>query len=247
MIFNMQQGSFKTFQRRTYLPVDKLSISQTLSISFGLSILIFAVMLNPSIAQTESRPTLPATNFPSDAGIKRTSHSMLLGNRQTILGQTELVAFWSSAGLCVELDHPPHQSRAGGCAYTWLPPRRAVAIVGVGFSRTLGASGVTEIIGQASPSVARVIVEYEWAGETRPVRAKHGRLPIEARKNRGPSHVGWFGADIPGCSTRGNLRVVAYDFNNAPLGMAHGLSQDAACKSGIGYKARGALTFGSLP
>lgn len=211
------------------------------------SCILGAPHFSPALASSKRRPVLPATTFPPGSGVRRVGSPELLASGDTILGPTQLVAFWSTSGLCVEIDHLTPQSRAGGCDFTPLPSNRQVRAVGAGYVSTPGKPGITEILGQVVPSARFVLIEYKQARATHRLRAIVGRLPANRRKDAGPSTLSWFGADMPGCLEGRNLRIRAFGPGKVLLGTALGLAQKAACKAGTGYKVRGSLTFGSLP
>lgn len=201
-------------------------------------------------ASADRKPALPAMTFPAGTGVQRTGSPELLASDDTVLGQSQLVAFWSTSGLCVEFDHLEPSTRAGGCGFGSLSAKTPIMPVAAGYSGDPGVgstSGVTEILGQAVPSTQSVLIEYRRANIISRVRATVGRVPRQLRKSDGPSSASWFGANLRGCVGGRSVTIRAFDPKGILLGEANGLPQDAACKAGGGYKVRGSVVFGSLP
>lgn len=212
-----------------------------------LTAMAFSAFTQPKTAKASLRPSLPPTTFPPSFGVQRIGRSELLASGETILGPTQLVAFWSTSGLCVELDHLNFQSRAGGCGFKALPPSRQVLAVGAGYTGTPGEIGLTEILGQANPSTRSVLIEYHYANTRHRVRAMVGGLPARMRKDNGPSSAMWFGANLRGCVGGSSVKIRVFGPHKRFLGEDQGITQGAACRAGAGYKVRGSVTFGSLP
>lgn len=191
------------------------------------------------------RPTLPAVAFPAQAGINRTSQPIRIASKETLLGATELVAFSSTAGLCVEVDHVPLASRAGGCSFR--PPSRKSpsSVAAQGYAAGLGVSGVTEIIGNTRSTVHSIRIEYRAQAVWRSVPVLLGTAPPELRKDPDPSK--WFAANLPGCLESDQIRISAYGPGRIRLGSIPGLPQRDACRQGNGYKVRGEVLYGALP
>jgi hypothetical protein len=192
-------------------------------------------------------PTLPATSFPAGSGIARIGPARVIAKAITLVGLTELIVFDSTLGLCIEIDHIPQKSRAGGCNISPLATEQQIKVVGQGYSAGLGRSGITEVFGQVSPSVHSVRVEYRHNGKWHRRRALVGRFPITTAENAGIEDLGWFAMDVPGCLERRHLRLYARDSDNVHLGMVEGFDQRAACRAGGGYRVRGTVTYGRLP
>jgi hypothetical protein len=215
------------------------------SISLLLIPLLFGLRRDSAQADSGHRPLLPPTHFPSGAGVQRLGAPYVLSSANTLLGSTQLVGFPSTAGICVEVDHIPQRSRAGGCDFTpSLSSPKAIPL-GWGYTETSGTGhGVTELFGHAGPEVRSVFVEYKSvSGKWHRVVAMLGRaFPIDLA-----SLSGWFAADVPGCLGQHQVRLRAIGPHQAILGTARGLDQVAACNSGSGYKVRGSIVYGGLP
>ncbi len=233
---------------RTY---RRTIFSQSISLLTGLIVLSSCMLAAPhlslGVASAKRRPALPATTFPPGSGVRRTGSPELLASGDTILGPTQLVAFWSTSGLCVEIDHLKPRSRAGGCDFTPSPPNQQVMAVGAGYVSAPGKPGITEIFGQVVLSTRFVLIEYRQAHATHRLRAMVGRLASNKRKDAGPSSFAWFGANLPGCLGGRDVKISAFGPGKKLLGTSLGLRQKAACKAGSGYRVRGSVTFGSLP
>jgi hypothetical protein len=206
----------------------------------GISTAIFGGA--PSTTEAAS-PSLP----PPQLGLIRTSPSELLAATRTVLGPTELVAFMTTDGLCVEVDHVRHRSRAGGCAFRPLPPHRAVTIAAQGFSLSAAPGGVTEIIGQVTSRARSVKLEYRGHRSWLRQKVLFGTLSTGLGTEARPLSPRWFSANLPGCLQGDQIRIRVYGQGHVYLGRGGGLPQRYACRSGNGYKAWGAITYGSLP
>jgi hypothetical protein len=232
--------------RSTQFRLCKMSLLTVLArrIKLLLVMSLFALPCDSAVADTGRKPSLPPTHFPSESGVKRIGAPYVLSSADTLLGSTELVGFLSTIGICVEVDHIPQQSRAGGCNFTLSPSSSNVLPLGWGYTRALNnGRGVTEIFGRAGPKVRRVLVEYRLFGDWHRVRSMLGHaFPKDQR-----SLSGWFAADVPGCLGRHEVRLRALSRHHATLGTTPGLDQVAACNSGSGYKVRGSLVYGGLP
>jgi hypothetical protein len=190
-----------------------------------------------------SAPTLPT--YP---GVSRTGPPSLLARGNTLLGASELVAFASPHGLCVEVTHLSQRTRAGGCDLTSLPRRSNVAIVGQGYSATAGPQGITEIFGQLAPGVRSARVEFRRDGAWHRQAVLRGSLLTHRSSANDESVSGsWFASDLPGCLEGSQLRIRVFGRGGRHLGQAQGLQQHAACQQGSGYTVRGALIYGALP
>lgn len=181
-------------------------------------------------------------------GIHPTGPRVALTTSRSILGPTKLVAFASSDGLCVEVDHPSLKSHAGACGFNPpLPKHHQLLAASIGFSSGLGQSGVSELIGMAGPTVQFVQVSYVSEARRRHLSVPVGELPHSILKRTDVPASRWFAFDAPGCLESHNVRMRAFGPHHSFLGSAKGLDQRAACQGGIGYKARGTVIYGSLP
>ncbi len=190
-------------------------------------------------------PTLPPVKFPPGSGARRLSKPARLARGDTFLGTTELVAFSSTLGLCVEVDHIQQRSRAGGCAFLPPPPTKRVALIGEGYNSTAGHIGSTELFGEVASPTISVIVEYKANNRWRRIRTLLGSLPPSLSTIRKDSMPKWFATDIPGCQER-QVRIRALGTKQTTLGVAHGDEQRAACQAGSGYGIRGGFSYGAL-
>lgn len=207
---------------------------------------IAAVRSTPVVARTSRHPTLPPISFPPGSGASRTSPPEVVARGATFLRYTELLTFSSTIGQCVEVDHIPQESRAGGCAFTSVPRQRPLAIAAEGYSGGPGRFGVTEVIGTAVGSASRVLVEYRLTGRWHRAIALL-TAPFPSDDANEASSRRWFTSDIPGCQTTSTLRLYAVGSNHRRLGTIRGERQRAACREGEGFSVRAALTFGALP
>lgn len=167
-------------------------------------------------ATSGGAPTLPPVNFPPGSGARRLSKPARLARGDTFLGTTELVAFSSTLGLCVEVDHIQQRSRAGGCAF--LPPRpaRRIALIGEGYNSTAGGAGSTELFGEVALPATSVIVEYKSGTRWRRAGTLLGSLPPSLKTNRNASLPKWFATDIPGCQERQSADTSVKDTSPHP-------------------------------
>jgi hypothetical protein len=232
-----------TPSRSTQLTHIWLSTSRRMSI-VGLTVFLVATQYIPlATGATSESATLP----PTASSVARSSHSAILAKAKTILGPAELVAFISSQGLCVEVDHVPQGSHAGGCAFLPLSAHRQIAPSGEGYADGLKSAGVTEIFGQVGLAVRSVLVRYKLHGRWHRRGAMLGRLPAAIAHRAEPLALRWFAVDLPGCLEGGDVHLLAFSARHVFLGSADALSQHAACQAGGGYKIRGGLAYGSLP
>lgn len=197
-----------------------------------------------ALARPDPTPTLPPTQFPSGYGVSRLGPPTLIAAANNFLGRVELVGFHSSAGLCVEVDHIPQRSRAGGCDFISSSMRATVVPVAWGFTRPPGTPGITELIGRTGPQVTSVRVEYQLHGVWHHAIALSGRL---TQGTDGDQQHGWFAADMRGCLEGTHVRLRALGAHHNIIGSARGMSQHAACREGLGYKVSGSITYGTLP
>lgn len=166
---------------------------------------------------------------------------------KSILGQTRLIAFVSTDGLCVEVEHISPKSRAGACSFKPLPKRRQLFAASVGFSAGLGQNGVTELVGMAGPTVQSVQVSYTSDAGQRHLSVPVGELPRSMMRRADVPANRWFAMDLPGCLESHDMHMLAFGPRHALLGSAKGLNQHAACQAGLGYKTKGEVLYGSLP
>jgi len=194
------------------------------------------------------KPTLPPFQFSPDSHIQREGASQLLAASTTMLGRTELVAFPSSLGLCIENDHPRQRTRAGGCGVRQATGEHNIGIVAWGYSdKAGGPAGTTELIGQVTPSVTQLQAFFRVGG------SQH-RAPVLFSRVRGKlagllhvSPFGVFSIDIPTCIEGSQLRLRGSDDSTRSFAISPRFSQRAACDSGNGFVFRGDLSFGNLP
>lgn len=211
-------------------------------VAYVLFVLLLAAPTAP--ARPASTPTLPPTHFPRGYGVRRLGPPILIAAANNFLGRVELVGFPSSAGLCVEVDHIPQRSRAGGCDFTPSSMRAMIAPVAWGFTRSPGTPGITELIGRIGPKVISVRVEYQLQGVWHRAVVLSGRI---TQPPDGDQRHGWFAADMRGCLEGTHVRLRALGEHHNFIGSARGMSQHAACREGAGYKVGGSITYGTLP
>jgi hypothetical protein len=210
---------------------------------------------NPTNSEIDQRPARGHTSpwlAPASeqyrGGIHLLGPRVALATFKSILGPAKLVAFASSDGLCVEVDHPSLKSHAGACSFKPpLPKHRQLLAASIGFSSGLGQNGVSELIGMAGPAVQFVQVSYVSDARRRHLSVPVGELPHSILRRTDVPASRWFAFDAPGCLESHNLRMRAFGSHHSFLGSAKGLDQHAACEAGIGYKARGTVIYGSLP
>jgi hypothetical protein len=146
--------------------------------------------------------------------------------------------------LCVEVDHIPQRSRAGGCDFSPSSARATIVSVAWGFMSSPDTLGVTELIGRVSPKVTSVRVEYRLQGVWLRAAVLSGRL---IQRSGGDKRHGWFAADLRGCLEGLHVRLRAFNAHHRAIGSAAGMAQHAACREGSGYKVSGSITYGTLP
>jgi hypothetical protein len=210
--------------------------------------LLLRIGMSPAAELGASASSSRAPTLPSNPEIKRIGPASLLDRGRTLLGASELVAFPSRYGLCVEVTHLPERTRAGGCQFASLFFAGKVAIFGQGYSATAGPQGITEVFGHVAPGVRAVRVEFRQGTAWRRQPVLVGALPPSPSSAGDEGYVGsWFASDLPGCLQASRLRVRVYGNRGGYLGQIPGLKQRAACKLGSGYSIRGAVSYGSLP
>lgn len=216
-------------------------------IALFLIALLMRIATAPA-AGLDASASSPAPTLPAYHGVSRTGPPLLLDRGKTPLGVSELVAFPSPHGLCVEVTHLPQRTRAGGCDFTSLSRRSNVAVIGQGYSATARPLGITEIFGQLAPGVRSVRVEFRRDGAWHRQAVLRGSLPTHRSSANDESFSGsWFASDLPGCLEGSRLRIRVFGRGGHHLGQAQGLQQRAACQQGNGYTVRGALIYGALP
>lgn len=219
----------------------RLSFVLILAASLFLGVDISSGLANDSYSTTKG---VSGRDRPD---IHSTGPRVTLTTSRSILGLTKLVAFASSDGLCVEVDHPSLKSHAGACSFKSLPKHRQLLTASVGFSSGLGQSGVSELIGMAGLTVQSVQVSYVIDARRHHLSVLVGELPHSILNRTDVPASRWFAFDAPGCLESHNIRMRAFGPHHSFLGSAKGLDQHAACQGGIGYKARATIIYGSLP
>jgi hypothetical protein len=194
---------------------------------------------------TQARPG--SVSDPYRVGIHPIGPKATLIAFSSILGQTKLIAFASTDGLCVEVEHISFKSHAGACLFKPLPKHRQLFAASVGFSASPRQSGVTELVGMAGPTVQSVHVSYTSDAGQRHLSVPVSELPRSIMKRAEVPANRWFAMDLPGCLESRDIHMYAFGPRHAFLGSAEGLDQHAACQAGLGYKTRGAVLYGSLP
>jgi len=220
------------------------------SLFLGIPILKGTAHANPTgtvISPRYSQARLTSASGLDHVGIHPIGPRVTLIASKSILGQTKLIAFASTDGLCVEVEHISFKSHAGACSFKPLPKHRQLLTASVGFSAGVGRSGVTELVGMAGPTVQSVRASYASDTGQRQLSVPVGELPRSILKETRVPANRWFVMDLPGCLGSQDIRVYAFGPRHALLGSAKGLDQHAACQAGLGYKTRGALLYGSLP
>lgn len=225
------------------------SLFLTIHISWGIA--HNSNPISPEIdwepTQAQPSPRLVPGSEQYRVGIHPIGPHAALTTFKSILGPTKLVAFASTDGLCVEVDHIAFKSRAGACSFRPLPEHRQLLAVSIGFSSGLGRSGVTELVGMAGPAVQFVQVSYANHAHQHFLSAPVGELPRSIMKRTGAPARRWFAINAPGCLESHDVRIRAVGPRHSFLGSAKGLDQHAACQAGLGYKAKASLIYGSLP
>jgi hypothetical protein len=229
-----------------------LAVSLFWSISIARGVAHNSSPINPEIsrrpAQAHTSPWQGSASNQYRGNIHPLSPRVTLTIFKSLLGPTKLVAFASSDGLCVEVDHPSLRSHAGACSFRpSLPGHRQLLAASIGFSAGLGQNGVSELIGMARPTVQLVQVSYVSDARRRHLSVPVGELPRSILKRTDAPASRWFAFDVPGCLESHNVRIRAFGPHHSFLGSAKGFDQHAACQAGIGYKARAAVIYGSLP
>lgn len=195
-----------------------------------------------------NKPTLPPAHFPPGSGLVRRSSSEKLAEGVTLLGRTELVAFSTTLGLCVETDHIPQRSRAGGCDINPLSANQLAATVALGYSGAPGGrNGVTEILGQAKSVVNHIRVVFFTDGH------RH-RAPVLFSQIRGQladvlhvQPIAFFAINLPTCVEGDSVRFQVFREGGHVVTIKPQFHQQAACAAGSGFSVSGSTTFGSLP
>jgi hypothetical protein len=224
--------------------------------------LLLAVHISRGVAQ-DSNPIISKTDW-QHTQAPRSSRSVPVSARhrhgihpigpratlialKTILGPTKLVAFASTDGLCIEVDHISPKSHAGACLFRPLPRHDPLLTASIGFSSGLGQSGVTELVGMAGPTVQFVQVSYASNTGPRHLTVPVGELPHSIMRRTNAPAKRWFAINAPGCLESLDIRMDAFGPHHVFLGSAKGLDQRAACHAGLGYKTKGRIIYGSLP
>lgn len=232
--------------RPSFVLILAASLLLGVDISSGLANNSYSTTkIDRRLAQTH--PWLLSVSGRDRPGIHPTGPRVALTASRSILGPTKLVAFASSDGLCVEVDHPSLKSHAGACSFKPLPKHRQLLAASIGFSSGLGQRGVSELIGMAGPTVQSVQVSYVSDARRQRLSVPVGELPHSILKRTDVPASRWFAFDAPGCLESHNVRMRAFGPHHSFLGSAKGFDQHAACQAGIGYKARGTVIYGSLP
>jgi hypothetical protein len=196
----------------------------------------------------QQAPSLPSTHFSAGSHVRREGRSQLLAAGTTILGRTELVAFPSSLGLCIENDHIPQATRAGGCGSHFPVVLHPLALAAWGYSASARATaGVTELTGLVIPTVTRVRVSFRINGRQYQARVLFSRVHGTAARLLHVSPVGIFSLDIPTCINGTQIRIEGFERSRRLFESTPRFQQRAACATGNGFVYRGVLSFGALP
>jgi hypothetical protein len=137
------------------------------------------------------------------------SDPIVIGIGHHFNGRSEIVAFQSKFGLCIDIDR--RRSSFGTCGSRTLP-RRAAAIEATGYAYERAQHTTSGISGALRPDVAEVRVRYRRNANAKEVTATVAQVDgtlLEAVKETRP--FGFFEVAVRGCLQARRFRAAALD------------------------------------
>jgi hypothetical protein len=142
---------------------------------------------------------------------------VVIGEGRTFAGPVEIVAFTSSAGLCIEID-VVRISGTGHCPGP-IHPRVGNAISSSGTGVSFGKPRYTEVVGAVVPGTATVRVNYRRNGQTKQAAGIVAQVDGELQQRlQEPAPFGVFYAMVRGCVAAKRIRLAALDASGTVLG-----------------------------
>jgi hypothetical protein len=159
------------------------------------------------------------------------SDPIVIGIGHHFNGRSEIVAFQSKLGLCIDVDR--RRSSSGTCGSRTLP-RRAAAIEATGYAYERAQHTASGISGALRPDVAEVRVRYRRNGNAKEATATVAQVDgtlLEAVKETRP--FGFFEVAVRGCLQARRFRAAALDAAGNIIGRSRPSTLPRArCKPG---------------
>jgi hypothetical protein len=159
------------------------------------------------------------------------SDPIVIGIGHHFNGRSEIVAFQSKVGLCIDVDR--RRSSSGTCGSRTLP-RRGAAIETTGYSYERAQHTASGISGALRPDVAEVRVRYRRNADAKEAMATVAQVDgtlLEAVKETRP--FGFFEVAVRGCLQARRFRAAALDAAGNIIGRSRpSILPRARCKPG---------------
>jgi hypothetical protein len=159
------------------------------------------------------------------------SDPVVIGIGHYFNGRSEIVAFQSKFGLCIDVDR--RRSSFGTCGSRTLP-RRAAAIEATGWAYERAQHTTSGISGALRPDVAKVRVRYRRNGNPKEALATVAQVDgdlLDAVEETRP--FGFFHVAVRGCVKARGFRAAALDAAGNIIGRSRPQSLPRArCKPG---------------
>lgn len=110
-----------------------------------------------------------------------------------------------------------------------------------------GSGGMSELIGQVTPSVSGLRAYFRIGGRQYQARVLFSRVRRTLSGLLHTSASGIFSVDIPTCIEGSQLRFQLFEGAHRSFKVTPQFRQRAACETGDGFVFRGDLSFGELP
>lgn len=168
-------------------------------------------------------PALDLPRVPRSGKVRLTSPVEVVGCSQSPDGEIQLVAYGTSAGLCISEDLPALGASMGGACKpkraSWTSYCRHVCVWRVGKA---GTTAHTFVIGGTEPRAQRVTIEVGNDGRPR-VKKSVAEVSGGVLSSLGQSErFSVFGAVLPICANASSIKVEALDAENRAVGSAAG-------------------------
>jgi len=164
--------------------------------------------------------------------LRHCTDPVVIGVGHHFNGRTEIVAYHSNLGLCIDLDRPSGGS--GSCGGAPRPPG-GEAIFASSFEYSSGRRGSSGVSGFVRPDVASVVIRFRRAGERERAKATlaqvNGELLDAVREER---PFGVFESLVRGCVKPKHFRAVAFDASGEVLGRSRSAGISHSCRGESG-------------
>jgi hypothetical protein len=239
---------FTRLTQRKLSAMSRLALPVAFVLLIGLTLAVNPINTLADSNQSSVTPTLPPAHFSPSSHLEPRSASFLLGRMNTYLGPTELVAFRANLGLCLEIDHIPPRSRAGGCLAAPIAMSSVFATIAWGYSSAAGRpGGTTELLLKAIPSLRGVRATFQTPGGWHRAPIIFAEIVAPTLTPLRVKPMDFVAVDLPGCIESPRVRLRALFAHHRSRVFAPEFHQRAACDSGSGYVFHGPVAYGALP